>query len=511
MPTSIPYSPSLVLGAIVDPAAMENLLAMSAVQTPIDAAQETLNSFISMRRSLDMTVQELINMSVDPKDLVKKLKEVDADVEKAALAYATTRLEQELKMQPLRAKMQVVNSNQESPIDYNRTKIKTMPLAADSLKMDAQFFSFDENEENNSNTIANIKSYVSASTSILGIGASFEQAKTAVNQVNKQRQLHKIAGTLVVTASCTHKTSLVLAPFYLDVDKAIRVWNRMFPSANDKIRLDEATIKQIADEEGTTAEKSFNIISGATLGSSFVGMVHVLRTEKTKSEQDVTDSAKDMASSLNLSLKLGTIAAGIKGGFGTDKDVAQDIKSLLSTQNINSHVTLITAGYIPNLKANNVVSVGVKQFARFDPNAMMTDLLKLQDFTGAENKSVHQAATAARTKGEFVQLKSAAITSVMQGLSALDDGQNKMLDIYSMMVAFEDYVKAATGTDENVKIGVPINYYIKPITRTQLAQMWVAKYYPNKYLGVSGDDTVRVPPPKPAAADGSAGDGTASQ
>jgi hypothetical protein len=510
MPTSIPYSPSLVLGAIVDPAAMENLLAMSAVQTPIDAAQETLNSFISMRRSLDMTVQELINMSVDPKDLIKKLKEVDADVEKAALAYATTRLEQELKMQPLRAKMQVVNSNQESPIDYNRTKIKTMPLAADSLKMDAQFFSFDENEENNSNTIANIKSYVSASTSILGIGASFEQAKTAVNQVNKQRQLHKIAGTLVVTASCTHKTSLVLAPFYLDVDKAIRVWNRMFPSANDKIRLDEATIKQIADEEGTTAEKSFNIISGATLGSSFVGMVHVLRTEKTKSEQDVTDSARDMASSLNLSLKLGTIAAGIKGGFGTDKDVAQDIKSLLSSQNINSHVTLITAGYIPTLKSN-LVSVGVKQFANFDPNAMMTDLLKLQDFTSAENKSVHQAATAARTKGEFVQLKSANITSVMQGLSKLDDGQNKMLDISSMMVAFEDYVKAATGTDENVKIGVPINYYIKPITRTQLAQMWVAKYYPNKYLGVSGDDTVRVPPPKPAAADGSAGDGTASQ
>jgi len=508
MPTSIPYSPSLVLGAIVDPAAMENLLAMSAVQTPIDAAQETLNSFISMKRSLDMTVQELINMSVDPKDLIHKLTEVDDNVEKAALAYATTRIEQELKMQPLRAKMQMVSSNQESPIDYNRTKIKTMPLAADSLKMDAQFFSFDENKENNSNTIANIKSFVSASTSILGIGASFEQAKTAVNQVNKQLQLHKIAGTLVVTASCTHKTSLVLAPLYLDVDKAIRVWNRLFPAANDKIRLDETMIKQIADEEGTTAEKSFNIISGATLGSSFVGMVHVLRTEKTKSEQDVTDSAKDMASSLNLSLKLGTIAAGIKGGFGTDKDVAQDIKALLSTQNINSHVTLITAGYIPNLKANNVVNVGVKQFAHFDPNAMMTDLLKLQDFTSAENTSVHHAATAARTKGEFVQLKSAAITSVMQGLSALDDGQNKMLDIYSMMVAFEDYVKAATGTVENVKIGVPINYYTKPITRTQLAQMWVAKYYPNKYLGISGDDTVRVPPPKPEAAPA---DGSTSQ
>ena len=97
MSTTIPYSPSLVLGSIVEPAAMDNLLAISATQTPIDAAQETLNSFIAMKRSLEMTVQELINMGLDPKDLLKKIEEVGADVDKAATAYATVRLEQELK------------------------------------------------------------------------------------------------------------------------------------------------------------------------------------------------------------------------------------------------------------------------------------------------------------------------------------------------------------------------------------------------------------------------------
>ena len=96
MPTPLPYSPSLVLGSIVDPAVMDNLLAISAAQTPIDAAQETLNSFISMKRSLEMTVQELINMGLDPKDLLKKVQEVGVDVDKAATAYATVRLEQEL-------------------------------------------------------------------------------------------------------------------------------------------------------------------------------------------------------------------------------------------------------------------------------------------------------------------------------------------------------------------------------------------------------------------------------
>ena len=227
MSTTIPYSPSLVLGSIVEPAAMDNLLAISATQTPIDAAQETLNSFIAMKRSLEMTVQELINMGLDPKDLLKKIEEVGADVDKAATAYATVRLEQELKLQPLRAKMQIVNANVESPIDYNRTQIKTMALAADSLKMDAQFFTFDDNAENDSDTLSNIKSYVSAATSFLGQGVSFDMAKTAVNQVEKQRQMHKISGTLVLTATCTHKEAQVLAPFCLDVDKAIRVHESM--------------------------------------------------------------------------------------------------------------------------------------------------------------------------------------------------------------------------------------------------------------------------------------------
>ena len=493
MSTTIPYSPSLVLGSIIEPAAMDTLLAVSAAQTPIDAAQETLNSFIAMKRSLEMTVQELINMSIDPKELVKKVEEVGAEVDKAATAYATTRLEQELKLQPLRARMQMVHANVESPIDYNRTQVTTKALAADSLKMDAQFFSFDENAENDNTTLANIKSYVSGATAFLGVKASFDMAKTAVDQVDKQRQLHKISGTLVLTATCTHKEAQILSPLYLDVDKAIRVWNQLFPDEKNKIRMDEASIQQIADQEGTPQEVSFNIISGSTLGSSFVGMVHVLRTEKTSSSQD--DGSR--AGSAKARLEIGSAIASLKGGFGVDKSFASDVKNLLSTQNITSHVTLITAGYIPTIKANQV-AIGVKQFANFDPSDMMTSLAKLSDFTSADRTSVQQAATAARTKGEFVALKTATIESVMQGLSQLDDGSNSMFDISTMVVAFEDYVGKASTTTLESCIGVPINYHLKPITRTQLAQMWVSKYYPNKYLDIQGDDTPR-PKKDPAA------------
>ena len=80
MPTSIPYAPSLVLGSIIHPSTMETLLGISALLAPIDARQETLNSFISMKRSLDMTIQELINMGVGTAELEGKVREVNPQV-----------------------------------------------------------------------------------------------------------------------------------------------------------------------------------------------------------------------------------------------------------------------------------------------------------------------------------------------------------------------------------------------------------------------------------------------
>lgn len=54
-----------------------------------------------------------------------------------------------------------------------------------------------------------------------------------------------------------------------------------------------------------------------------------------------------------------------------------------------------------------------------------------------------------------------------------------------MMDAMDDYLQKCLAGN----IGVPINYYLKPITKSQLAQMWLAKYYPNKWNAAgSGDD-----------------------
>jgi len=98
-----------------------------------------------------------------------------------------------------------VRASVESPIDYNKTQIKQMPLSADSIKMDAQYFSNAENEQGASNTVSTIKDYVSASTSFLGFSRSFQASAAAQRQASSQYQNHKVAGTLVISAGCTHR------------------------------------------------------------------------------------------------------------------------------------------------------------------------------------------------------------------------------------------------------------------------------------------------------------------
>ncbi|QHE76531.1 hypothetical protein [Hydrogenophaga sp. PBL-H3] len=480
MPSTIPYSPSLVLGSIVHPAAMDTLLAMSALQAPVDAAQDTLNSFISLKRGLEMTASELVNMNIDPKDLIDKMPEVNTQLEKAAVSYATTRVQQELQMQPLRAKVQLVNSGVESPIDYQRTVIKQMPLAADTLKMDAQYFSFDENEQKAQNTISNIQRFISLAGSDTDSDASFEVAQTAVKQINRQRQMHKIAGTLVLTASCTHRQASVLAPLVLDVDKAIRVWNQLFPDAKDKIRPDATTMAQIAKQEGTSGEKSFNIISGATHGSSFVGMVHILRKETTATSQQMESEVGEA----QVMVDRKNFFSSASGSLGVEDTEASDEKSLLSRQEITSHVTVITSGVILGI-ASTDVQMAVKTFAVEEGKTTMDALAAMATTANTGLQSMQTLAASARSGQAFTELQANTVQSVLSKLGEIQGMKVKVLDVNSLMTAFDNYVEAA----RKGGIGVPINYYLKPITRTQLAQMWMTKYYPDKFLAIQGDDS----------------------
>jgi hypothetical protein len=482
---SIPFDPALVLGNLVDDDLLKAVLAVSAAAAPADNAQEALNALITAKHSIDMTIQEITGMGVDPKDVITASASLGSDISKAAVAYATASIKAQqdiLKAKGARAAVPV-SASIESPIDYNKTQIKTMPLSADSIKMDAQYFSMDENEQDATSVVASIKSYVAASTSFLGSSRSLEASDAAQSQASSQYQNHDISGTLVITAGCTHKNALLLAPFVMDPDKAIRVWNVLYPS--DTISTDNPS-KMVTDIiNGKPGTQNFmKLLSGATYGSSFVGMVHILNSTTTTSSQTMYS----VADSLQATMKAGAWFADIEGGFGVADSFSNDVKRMLSLQQISSHCSIITMGSIPSIKSNTV-KIGVKEFADFDGASMMEKLATLQNATASDEDSVSASAASARTGGQMVQMQATQVKSVMSGLGDIDDGNNKMLDINSMMTAFEDYVdKALAGN-----LGVPINYYLKYIPKEALAHLWVSKYYP-QYLAISEDDSGRGGP-----------------
>src|SRR5688572_13520555 len=123
MPSVIPYDPTLVLGNLVTQAKLDIVTEIAAIQAPVDAAEDTLNSFIAMKRSLDMTIQEMVNMGIDPTDLEKESDDVGKQIKDAAVAFAKTKLEAEKASQPLRSKIQSISTQVESPIDYNKSEI----------------------------------------------------------------------------------------------------------------------------------------------------------------------------------------------------------------------------------------------------------------------------------------------------------------------------------------------------------------------------------------------------
>jgi hypothetical protein len=262
-----------VLADVVSNAALDVVQEISSTQAPVDAAQESLNALLASRRSLDMTMTELRNLHIDTKVIDKELCDLIKEIASSAASYATTKTGAERKIRDLRGKIPGVHVQVESPVDYTKTHIKSMLLASDSLNMHVQYFSMDSEDEKGVSNADTISSVVSNSTSWMGSNTSSQISSAAQKQVSRQAEKHSVAGTLVISVSYTHKNASVLAPFALNIDKGVKVWNRLFPK--DKLNVTHRCdmMKLALQDEPECGSNKFGIVSGTTYGSSFVGMV----------------------------------------------------------------------------------------------------------------------------------------------------------------------------------------------------------------------------------------------
>ena len=469
MPSSIPYThPSLVLGNIVSPEIISKLLQITSLQSRIDAAQDKMNATITMKRSLEMTVNELLNMNVDVSAITARISEVDKEISTAASDYITVRLNNETAIQTAKEAISDLEggNTMESPVDFVRSRIQDLPLAADSLHLDAQYFSYDENQESNPmNTVANIESYIKAATGTLGSQASSDVSNKAATQINLQRKNHQLSGTLIITATCTHKNAKILDPCILDIDRAVEIWNNLYPQE----AIDITAPSPITAVENN-ASQSINILSGAAYGSCFIGMVHMLKNDATGNDGDALTT---LASGLQERFKIGNWFAESSGGFGVDPSIAGDIKGLISTQTVATHVNLVTLGAIPSIKSNEI-TMGVKTFADLDPEKLNSSI---ESSTRSPISTFDQQVDNAKSGSRALAIQEATIRSVMLGLGNIDQtSNNKVMDISSLMTAFENYLEVIKGKDA----GIPISFYVRNISKMQLLRLWKEKYYPDK-------------------------------
>ena len=489
MPTTIPYDPSLLLGSIVDQKRIDNLKKIADAQKPIDAAQDKLNAYILQKRSLDMTMQEMINMNVSAdglKELVDEIEQIKKDMVQAAVAYGKAVIDGEKTIADLRntASSTAINEEIESPIDYNKSAIKKMPLSSDSMKMDVQYFRLDSNQDSSEDHANSIAAYVAyQSSSIFGakegakLGGSVKTV--AANQTSKSNY----EGTLVVTANCTHKQADVFAPFIVDVDKGIHAWNAY--NSSDPINMDDRkSVTDIANKASTATDAKMYLLSGATYGSSFVGMVHIFNQQDTTSSQ----SSNALATSLRAQMDLGGWFAKESGQLGVDASFSNAVKNLLSTSNLSTHCSVITMGLIPTIKSNTVTTVVKKLMG--DPQTHMEQLAAIQGATNSDLNTVASSASGAKEGQTLSTLSTDYMKAAVDAVGEMDKQANQVIDTNSMMTAFDDFVQKAIEGD----CGVPINFLLKPITKRQLAKAWVDKYYPGEYKtgDAVGDDTRRA-------------------
>lgn len=163
----------------------------------------------------------------------------------------------------------------------------------------------------------------------------------------------------------------------------------------------------------------------------------------------------------------------------------------MSTSNLQTHASVITMGLIPSIVSNKIeTSV---QNLKPDPKEVMSQLSAIQGSSDSEVNSMGSAAEKAKAGESFMQLNNAYVKNVVSSLGAYDDKNNKVIDTNSLMTAFEDYVKKAIAG----KCGVPINFFLKPVTSRQLAEAWLNKFYPGEFIGESsGDDQSKGPAKK---------------
>ena len=512
---SIPYDSTLVLGNIIDTNRISALETTANLQKKVDAAEDKYTASLRNKLSLDMDMSETVRLGVfeDTNDETYKVMteavaaantEVKNSLKEkvtARVAYQTALLQQ-LNNQPQTA----FGSEPDSPIKWTSSKMEYLDLSSDTMDMNVQFFRNEENDQDSKSHTQKVAAFVQKTVSSIFGGARGASASvSATASVNAQMENHQIESTLVIAVTATHKKAQQFTEIMWDADKLVAAWNAKMP-AGEKISLYGEGIKtmytEMMDQTGTAQEQSLRILSGRTFGSSFIGFVHFVKQTGTTSFQSMQTTAVAAQGQATY----GNFFATVTGKFGMDSQYSNDIKSLLSTTSLQSHVAVTTMGIIPSI-ASQSMDTAVKQFTEFSPDALEGKLNVLANGNQGEARTgmdMDSGAAASIRAGQINGAQKGTIEAVLTGVSSTDATTNQVLDTNSLMLALDDYVSMA----RDMEGGVPVNFYVSNIDKKTVISEWFKKYRPELVAcathGAASplcrppeDDSSGTPPPPP--------------
>ncbi|MEM7037971.1 MAG: hypothetical protein AAF570_13390, partial [Bacteroidota bacterium] len=490
MPTeTIPFDPSLVLGMVVQPQKINQLKKIAELQNPVNLQREKLNALIRQKLSLDMTMREMITLGAKSEhldELKKNLDDLLKDIESSALDLSKAVMAAEKAIFKLKSGQgqKQISSAVQSPVDFEASQLKPMPISSDTMTMDVQYFRYQENEDSNHSHANKVSAYVGVKvTDLLGNGAGAQASASANSSMTAATSNHNLVGTLVICINCSHKMAQIFSPLVLEPETAIDAWIATKGSWEQGDPENPELMAKIVKTKGTKEdyEKGLPVLAGATYGSSFVGFVNFSQVERTSDYQATQAAAFQAAAQIERSLFMEKI----QGSFGVDAETAQSTRELLSTSNIQSHCSVISMGIIPSIKSNNVIST-VKAL-KDDPKERMAALAAAQGSSNSGMVSMGQLAGQARKQQAVEKMESDYITATVQSMAEVDSRENKVIDLNSLMTALDDYITRVNGAEG----GVPINFYIKYVAQRTIAMSWLDKYFPDLLNAIRRDETLK--------------------
>jgi len=523
MAASIPFDPSMVLGQVVEKQKIANLQTIADIQKPLNQAHDALNNVLRTIYKLNMVKTEMENIGVDDDSIEAfeaNITALEDSVVEAAIGYGTTatKVFEQLEAEQEKQDQNQISLGIESPMDYGKSEVTQFPLSFDSLEFDVQYVRNEMIEQTSSADATQSKektsSFENKTTKTGGVTTYTKHKKkrrwyrwwesdkyyttkhttpvrTATSKVTtesttnnnsnltKQYENHKIEGTIVISAIATHKNASVISPFVLDPIKAVSAWNYTYPE--DQIRTEPNNILSAAldDFKGDPSKKpTLDILSGCAKSSSFVGFVHIMQNETTASEQSAASAIEDVKSSFEKD----AWQSSASGGFGTSKTSSSTAKSLNSSSFIQNHANIICQGIIPSIVCNEVTTA-VKRMAP-DAAKIMEQQSAIAEASaasaggeGEEESSgdVEQTIEGGKKGAQFQTLNSEHLANTVSNLSEYQTEANKVIDTNSIMTALDDFIVKATEGEG----GVPTSFYIKHLTKNDIAKEYIKKFYPN--------------------------------